>query len=81
MSEIRSCLSDAKVVYECANCGHLGIFKANKCARCGNVVADPHWSDDDLSGIKSGDGVVCRMAQDNGSELKLGSKEMKLEID
>ena len=38
MPEIRSCLSNVSVVYVCRECGFEGIFRAEKCSRCGNVL-------------------------------------------
>lgn len=38
MTEIRSCLSNAEIVYTCPECGFDGIFKSEVCARCDSVL-------------------------------------------
>jgi len=38
MSEIREVMN-LKVVYRCLKCGFEGIFKSDKCVRCGNEVS------------------------------------------
>ena len=47
MRHIYSSMSSDKipVAYECTSCGHKGIFRAEKCVKCGTPVQTNHLRD------------------------------------